>query len=282
VPVVSRKIIRQALGRERLNDTIVANTTASLANKALLANLYADALFSGDDLYNRAWGRYFPSSTVAGVDFRVASFNAGSGAWITSQVQFTSVASGAEFEIHQKLSPADKDRAIDQTIRDMGLVRREVGLQGVADQRFYALASAGSPHRLYTEQVFDAYYYADPSSSLDRQRKDFDWWEIGTTPTGTELRISPAVGASCQVILDALLGVTLGSSDVATIDIPDLDWLLWGAESKAWGMLLANDPGQNGGEYRVKRAEAARMYHALSIAFAPRFDRALPFFDKRF
>ncbi len=283
MPVVSRKQLRQALGTERLMDTLVAYTEASLGSLALLNRFYADAQFTADNLYARSWARFHPSVAGTGVDFRVATFNAASGAWIGNTVAAgTRVASGIEFEIHQKLSPRDKDLAIDRIIRDVRL-RQEIGVQPVDDQEMYVISSANaSPHHLFTDQVYDVYYFADPSNSLNRDRRDFDWWEIQTTPTGTELRIKPAIDASYQIILDALLSLTLAGSDVATVNIPDTDLVLAGAEAQAWGMLAANDPGQNAAEYKRKRSDAARMYSALLESYARKDDRALPRFGKPF
>lgn len=263
MPVFQRKQLRQDLGILRLRQTIVGTTSLSLGANASLAVLdrrYAVPDLSGQDLYSRAWIR------VASENYQVGSFNTGSGAWVGLTPVINAIASGADFEIHEKLDPDELDRALDETILTLPL-RREVGLRTVDGATFYTLDGAASPNTIRT--VLAVYYFANPDASLNRDRRDLVEHEIVTTPTGMELRITRGLAASQQIILDAHLTLSLGAGDAATINLPDRETVLWGAAARCYDLLIQKSPGQFEGAYRQRRAEAAKAFSVLARRHFP-------------
>lgn len=270
MPVFQKKTLRQRLGRDFLRDTQVGNVSNSLAANLgsvfLLDANQANLAFSGENLYERIWILH------NGMELRVASFNAGSGAFIALQTNATVVASGGEYELHELLSPTEKNRAIDQALLRMR-TRQLVGIAAVADTKRYVIDNAASPHRI--TDVLDAYYLSDPTGTLSRKRNDFVWWRVVATATGNELMVEPAPAASTQVVLDALLQLTLSSTDTATINIPSDDWLLWGAAAQCYHLLTRRAPVQDVGVYRQFQQEAAREFSRLATRFAPLLDQKI-------
>lgn len=276
VPIFSRKTLRQSLSRDHLADLTLLAITASFGSYNFLDNRFADATFTADSRFERAWGRLFQSSNVAaGNDFRVATFNAASGAFVSAQLNATSVPSGAEVEIHRLMAPSDKDRAIDEVVRRL-LVRQEVGLPSVDGVTFYSIDGAASPHRLAA--VLNVYYFANPTGSLTRDQRYFDWTNINVTATGVELRVQPAINGSNQIILDAVLQMTLGASEVATINLPDADWLLTGAAAAVYDRL-AQDAPRHENDFRRLRREKVVAFAQLTQKYAPPIDRKIQFDD---
>lgn len=258
MPVYSRKYLRQTLGRVHLRDTVVGTTTAT--GPAVVDQRLADTTLSGQGQYVGTWVRH------NGMDLRVASFNVGSGAHVTGMILGTLVASGAEYERHGVLPPADKDRALDEAIKRLR-VRREVAVDAVDGARFYPM--------LDVEQVLDAYYFATPDGSLDRDRRSLRSVETVVTATGGEVRIAPALAGGQRLVLDAILGATLGAADAATVNVPDERLILYGAEAACWDLVARAAPRGTVDEYRRLRDEAARQYDALARNFAIPVDRPI-------
>ena len=275
MPVVNRRNLRHNLGLRHLRDTITGNTTSSFGSVHVIDRALADTTFTAEMLHYRSWARFFPTGSANGVDFRVASFNCASGALISLALDGTTVPSGAGYEVAAALSPADKDRCLDLVL-GVVRVRREVGIQTTEGLTHYPLDGVASPHYLFPDQILDCFYYADPSHSLNRAPCAFDTWEVERTATGHELRVSPALGASQQIVLDGILSLTLGAAEVATINIPDEEWVLLGAEAHAWNLLMKRGPAQETKQYADLRRDAAFAFSKKSQMFQPRVTRPLP------
>lgn len=259
MPVFSRKSLRQNLGLNNLRAAYVGTTTAT--GPAVVDQFGADTSFSGQTLYERSWVKH------NSMEMRVASFNVGSGAYTTGMVLGTLVLSGAEYERWDLLRPSEADRALDDAIKRTR-IRREVGFPSVDGVLFYAIDTAASPAVIVNpEDVLDAYYYANPTNSLDRDRRAFAQWDVEQTATGMELRFYPAVSGSYQVVMDALVTLTLGSADNATVNIPDERLILFGAEAQCWHLLAKSAPGTVRASYAQSRDEAARAYSDLAAKF---------------
>ncbi len=268
MPTFSRATLRQLLTTDYLRDGLVGNLTASwgVASVNLIDTTQADLSMSGQNLYARSWVRH------NGATYRVASFNTGTGCFVTLQSAPTTVVSGGAYEVHFSLPPEDKDRALNDAVKRVR-VRREVGLSSVDGLHSYTLDGCASPNTVL--DVLDAYYFANPSDSLTRDQRSLSEFQVVTTATGRELRISPALGQSVQLVLDCVLTLTLGAADTATINVPDDRWLLSGAAAKAYDLLIRKAPGQNRGELVKDRAEFAAAWTRLSTRFQPVVDRPM-------
>ncbi len=265
MPVYSRKYLRQQLGKRWVGDTLTGTITASFGSSGsinIIDSRQANVAFSGQQMYARAWGKVIGHEQV-----RIATWNTGSGAWFSFQGTGTSggIASGAEYEIHSLCSPDDKDVALNSTLEQVRIMR-EFPMWTIKDARQYVLSSN-------ILDVFDAYYFHDPTSSLNREHLRLAHWKMRETMSGNELRIAPALDASQQIMMTALLSVTLGAADVATVDIPDEDWILAGAAARAFNILGAHAPGQEVKAYQERRADAARQFSRLSSRFRPSYNR---------
>lgn len=269
MPTFSRKSLRQSLGLNHLRDTQVGTTTAT--GPAVVDQFGADTSFSGQVLYERSWLKH------NGMELRVATFNVGSGAYLSGMVLGTLVLSGSEYERHDLVRPSEKDRAIDDAVKRMRL-RREVGLPSVDGAFYYAIDFAATPALIVDESdVMDVYYYANPTNSLNRDRRQLDNWDVERTGSGLELRIAPRLSGSYQIVLDALITLTLGSADTATINIPDERLVLFGAEAQCWHALAKTAPGTQRESYVKSRDEAARAYSDLAAKFKRPVERNLQF-----
>lgn len=266
MPVVSRKTLRRQLGLVHVRDTYVGRTTASWGQAAYSLNIIdanvADLAATAPGAYVGAW------LWLTGAEVRVASFNAASGAYVSAARMPSGppTPDGFEYERHDALSPSDKNRALDDAVRRLR-VRREVAAATVDGARSYPL--------LDIEQVLDAYYFATPSATLDRGRTALQSVETVVTATGAEVRITPALGGSRQLVFDAILPLSLGAADEATVSIPDERLVLFAAEAKCWDLLVRRAPRGTADEYRRLRDEAARQYDALARAFKIPVDRPL-------
>jgi hypothetical protein len=268
LPVVSRKYLRQALGRVHLRDTYVGATTASWGWAAgsiqIIDGNLADLSGSGQNWY--------VGSTVyySGVDVRVATFNVATGALLSQAAGLTfpnNIASGSEYERHDVLSGTEKNRALDdavQRLRD----RREVTIDTVADAHVYALPDE-------VALALGTSYFASPTATLDRQQRRLSRAEVVATATGLELRIDPALGASQEIVIDAIVTVSLGAGDAATVNIPDERLVLYAAEATCWDLMVRKAPRGTADEYRRLRDEAARQYSLLAKNFKVPVDRPL-------
>lgn len=266
MPTFTRKALRQSLGRYFLRDTIVSTVTGSVATGGsfvVLDSTQANAAFSGRQMYEDNWIK------VHAAEFRVASFNAPSGAYVMMQPLGTLLNAGVEYEHHMKLSPADKDGCLNQAIQGICL-EKEICLPGVRDALNYLVASvnaACSPH--VVRKVLDVYYYADPTNTGNRGRRSFVQHGVVTTGSGEEIRVSSAISDDQQLAVLALLEVTLGSLDTASVEIPDDTWVLWRAAAWAYWLLERDAPGQEANKYRTYRRDCALEFTRLSTRFQP-------------
>src|SRR5216110_2811465 len=163
MPVLSRKLLRQHLGLQLLRDTTVATNTASLgagaASAYILDPVLANAGFSGDVAYQRTWVRH------NGMTFRVASFNQPSGAFVSNQTATAAILNGSEYELHELISPEDKDRSIDWTI-NRTWIRQEVALNTVDGQTSYSVGYEFG-------QIFDWWVWQNPTGTTGRVKAVF-------------------------------------------------------------------------------------------------------------
>ncbi len=278
MPIFSRKTLRQALGSNHLRDTIVGNVQGTWAVGAqslpsIVDVSYRDLTMSGQNLYERSW------IYIGGMELRVASFNVGSGAYISGGLGSGGWLSGAEYERHDLVPPTEKNRAIDDSIKRLRLLQ-EVPVESVDDAEYYPierLAAALPNEIIEPTDVMDVYYYADAANSLDRNRRELDQWSVIETGSGIDLHISPRLPSGNQIIMQAMLAMTLGSTDVATINIPDERLVLFGAEAQCWHLLSKSAPGTNRATYEQSRNEAAMAYSDLAAKFKRPVDRKLEF-----
>lgn len=273
MPTYARKYLRQTLGQTYLRDVVLGTTALSLdagAVVAVLDSVQADPSFSGDRPYERAYLR------VASADYRVGSFNTGSGAFVTLQTARNPIASGADYEVSSKLSAADKDLALDDTVRRLR-VRQEVAVNSVERESFYPIDGAASPYAL--DRVLDVQYFGDPTNSLSRQLRRLEDWRIVTTASGRELRIKPALAMSLQLVLDAILIPSLGADDAATLNIPSDRWVLAGAAARCYDFQVQGAPGQQVDNLLKLRAGWAAEFSRLSALFAPNIEEAVRFHE---
>ena len=272
MPVVQRKQLRRDLGLRRLRETVVGTTSLSLgANASLnvMDRTLAAPDFSGEGYHARSWIR------VASGDYRVGSFNTASGAFAGGALVIYAIASGADFEVHDRLSPSEMDGAIDETILQLR-ARREVGLPTIDGKTFYTLDGAASPNTIVN--VLNVYYYANPDGSLNRDRRQLVQHAIVNTGSGQELRLPYGLGGSLQLIVDAILQLTLGAGgDGATINLPDEETILWGAAARCYDLLAARSGGQETAAYERRRMEAARTFSRLSRRFFPEIAKQITF-----
>jgi len=163
MPIVSRQSLRRTLGQVHVRDTYVGELTASSSVAGYAINVvdYATAnlALSGQNAYVGAWLRIF------GNDLRVASFNVGSGAYVSTEFgAFMGVPSvGTPYERHEVLSPTEKDRALDDSIKRLR-VRREVAIDTVEGAHTYTMPDG-------VQDILGWYYFASPAGSLDRVRR---------------------------------------------------------------------------------------------------------------
>lgn len=226
--------------------------------------MQADPSLTGNDLFVRAWGKVVNTSQAV----RVASFNVGSGAFLSFQSIGTStVMSGATYEIHQKLDPADKDRCLDATIRQVR-IREEWPFWSVEQKAFYAISDN-------ILDICNAFYLSNPNDSLNQGKGHFTDWKLTNTGSGQMLRIHPSLPASYQIILDAIRTASLGATDTASIDLVSDDWVLAGAAARAYRMLRQSAPGKEEGVYRERQREYAAEFSRLSAHYQPLIDRPL-------
>lgn len=238
--------------------------------------VFADTTLSGQNLYENATLRHLATTPLGSgqtYDYRVASMNVGSGAFVIGAVLQATVVVSDSFELHMRVAPAEKDLALDDTIKRLR-VRQEVGIMsGTGGQTFVAIDTAASPHAI--TDVLDAYVFTTPLGSLSRGRANLNDLRMVMTPTGREIRFSGALGETQQLVLDAILELTLGASEFATINLPDDRWLLSGAAAKSIDLILQSAPGQNSGGLQERRKEFAQAFSRLSVRFMPMMEHRI-------
>lgn len=269
MPVFNRKTLRRDFGRDLLRDTVVGNTALSLgaaATLALMDSRLANAAFSGNGKDQGAW------LWLTGSEYRTATFNAPSGAYVTLQTHPYAVASGSEFEAHRRVSPSEKNRFLDKAIQRVW-TRQEYPLAPVAGLINYLIPDA-------VGEVFDAWIYNSPAGSLDRQRQRVPvGWRVSMTGSGREIQLpqySSLVGSQ-QLILDAQVHATLGAGEEATVWLPDEGWVLSGAAMWCYEALAREAPGQDVGKYREESTRFRRSWIAGQAKHLPQITRKLGF-----
>jgi hypothetical protein len=217
-------------------------------------------------MYERHWLRLLGSAGKI-QDTRVGSFNTGSGAFLSAITAGTTIFSGMPFEVHGLLDPAEKDRALDSVIKDLR-VAQEVPIWAIPQGNVYSLGPD-----IY--DVLSVRYFSDPTDSLNLGEHVVQWWKLEHTATGNQLRINQTLQASYQLILEALTSVSLGAGDLATVNIPSDDMVLWGATARCYWLLGRKAPAQEAGQYAQEGQRAAREYTRLAQRFQPVISRKI-------
>lgn len=266
MPIVSRRELRQRLGQYLLRDTHVGTNTASLGGGAASAffidTTLANAAFSGESQYARAWARH------NGQTYRCASFNFPSGAFVTQQVTVSGVLSGSEWELHEKLSPEDKHLAIDWAVSRVWR-RQEIHLSTVDGLTDYSVGYAFG-------QVFDIWVNTEPTATSGPGKAYIPRGiiDVRETASGRFLRLGRSFSSDQQIVIDAEVRATLGSADSATINIPNENMVLYAAESQCWEMLAKTGPATDRRMFLTNAQRAAAAYSRLAQRFAPQRDSA--------
>jgi hypothetical protein len=253
----------------------VGTTTASWGSVAGSLVFFdagtADLSASGENRYAGAL-LYF-----SGLEARVGSFNAGSGAYVSAARGPASWPSGGEYERHEMLGGLDKNLALDDAVQRIR-VRQEVGITTLSGAVFYDLDTAASPHRI--ADVLNAYVWANPGDVADRGKRVFSTpARVVPTATGVELRIDTALDLSHLLVVDALLELTLGAGDTATVNLPDERLVLAGAAAKCWDLLAQRSPGTQVAVYERRRDDASRQFSDLAARYKPPTSRRLSLDD---
>ena len=222
----------------------------------------ADDFLAGEQLYQRAVLRVLTGSSFA-QDARIASFNTGSGAFLSLLASATTVVSGAAYEIHRILPPAEKDLILTDIAESLRF-RSEVAIDSVRDLHSYSLSDA------YID-VLGVRAYGWPTAS--KGEVPIHWWRIDPTATGRTLVIQPALEQSSQLILQVITSGSLGSADTATINLPSDSWLLSGAAARAYWLLEAGAPATETSAYKANRRELSARFARLSARYMPRITR---------
>lgn len=263
MPIYSRRTLRQRLGQEWLHDSVIGTTSGQCDIGTALTALDSaqqDPTASGEQLFQKHYLRMLGSAGVI-ADARVASFNTGSGAFVSAVLAATTVYSGMPYEVAALISPADKDRALDTVIRDVR-IRQRLPIWAIDQGRIYSLGDE-------VRDVADVYYQSDPTGSLDKGESPIPWFRFDQTGSGNQLRIAGSLVPSQQLIVDALVTVSLGANDLATVNVPSDSWVLAGAAARCYWMMEQQAPGKEAAAYRQRRAEAANQYTRLSARFQP-------------
>lgn len=200
-------------------------------------------------------------------DLRIGSFNTGSGAYLAAVTPATTIFSGMPFETHTLIDPKAKDRALDMVVKDVR-IQQELPIWAIDQGHVYSLGTG-------VLDVLDVRYFSDPTDSLNLGEHKLTWWKYETTATGQQLRIYPALLASYQLVIDALLAVSLGAGDLATVNLLDDKQVLWGAAAHCYWQLEQKSPAQEAGQYRDRRREAAREHSKLAARFQPPSSRKI-------
>jgi hypothetical protein len=226
----------------------------------------ADPTASGEQLYYRHWLRLLGSASII-QDVRVGSFNTGSGAYLAAVTPATTIISGMPFEVHGLLSPAEKDWVLDEVIKGVRYVE-ELTVGAIPHSHIYSLGDD-------VLDVVDVRFYSNPVGSLDRGEGHPHWYKLVRTASGNELRITPSLFASYQLVIDAVMAPSLGAGDLATVNLPSDSWILAGAAARCYWLLEQQSPGQEASAYKAKRAEMAREFTRLSARFQPSVSRKI-------
>lgn len=270
MPIYNRRTLRRSLGRYYLNDTVLGTTSGSWGTQAGSMNIIdsskADPTASGEELYHRHWMRLLGSAGFI-QDVRVGSFNTGSGAFLTAVTTVTAIFSGMPFEVHALISPVDKDEVIDEAIKDVR-IQQEYPIWSIEDGHVYSLGSN-------IQDILDVRYFSTPTDSLNLGEHKLDWWKYEVTATGNQLRINPSLPASYQLILNALLEVSLGAGDLATVNLISPKPILWSAAARCLWMIEQQAPAKEAEVYAKRRQQAAREATRLYRRLQPKITRKI-------
>lgn len=285
MPVYSKKQLRRILAQRYTRDMSAAapnisnlgNLTGTPPITVRSGIIYGDVSGSGQNLYQNSW-LYIEASTATPdtaptmYQYLVATFNSGSGAFLSYQYAYDVHGTQSIFELHTRVAPFEKDNAIDETIKRMR-IRQEVAIPTVDQQLFYTLDGCASPYVL--DEVWDIHVFADPTGTTDRDERHVDDWQVVTTATvANELRLLHAFQGSQQIILDALLIPSL-SGELATINIPDERWILAGAAARCYDFIIQQAPAQQVALLQQRRQEWGMEYSRLSARFQPERDKPI-------
>lgn len=288
MPVFSRKQLRRDIGYDFTHDLrpVVGNTQGASFGQFdqtdwFVSNvLHSNRAASGMNLYQNAW--VFVEGSTANADtsntfheYMVASFNCGSGAYIIQMPSWEYVDVNSFFELHTRVSPEDKNRAIDDTIKRIR-IKQEVGITSIDGALSYTIDGAASPFVI--DRILDMHISADPSNSLNIDLRHISDWKIVSTATGNLLRLQYAVQGSQQIIMECILIPSLGG-EVATISVPDERWILAGAAMRCYDFMIQAAPAQQVAQLVQRRAEWSAEYARLSSLFQPDYAEPIRLHD---
>lgn len=264
----SRRSLRQKLGQWYLRDTIVGETTgcwgATASFTVWAANL-ADLTLSGEQLYQRAVIRLLDGSSNL-QDVRVASFNTGSGAFLTLMVGATTIASGTAYEIHTLLSPSEKDQALTY-VSERLRTGEEYPINAIDGLSVYTVDP-------FVRDIQNVRIAAYPVES--HNMRDVAWWKLSVASFGNQyLEIRPAPVASERIVVDAIVNRGLETDEQDTIYLPNEDWLLSGAAAHCYWLLERRAPAQNVKPFQDARRELALRFQRLSRRYQPHVERKI-------
>ncbi len=220
---------------------------------------------SGEQIYYRHYLRLLGSAGFI-QDMRVGSFNTGSGAFVGAQTLATTIFSGMPYEVHRLVSPSDKDAALDAVIS---------GVRELQERYYWSIDGMHiySMNPTVDIDIVAARYYSNPNGSLDKGEGQFAWWKFVKTINAHELRVSPSMPASYQLVIDVIVAPSLAADDLATVNLESDDLVIWGAAARCYWMAGRGAPAQETALFDQQRREAAREYSRLSANFKPKITR---------
>ena len=293
MPVYSRKQLRRDLSSRFIYDmpfpALQAAQSATVPQFEQGTAWYvgeirwADYSQSGNNLYQGAWLFVEGSANLGGGDvagtfyqYLIASWNCGSGAFMSQQPTWEQITPSSMVEIHVKVPPRTKNDAVDDTLQRIRL-RQEVAINTVDGALVYTIDGAASPN--YLEHILDVHLMANPNNSLDLDLRHMQDWQVVTTATGRELRLKWGVKGSQQIVFDAIVIPSLSGGEDATINLPDERWILAGAAMRCYDFMIQNAPGQQVSQLMQRRAEWAAEYTRLSAKFMPTYEEPIRLHD---
>jgi hypothetical protein len=168
------------------------------------------------------------------------------------------------YELHSLISPADKDIALDSVIRNI----RNREWRPVWATQGLLIYSLGAEFL----DIISVRAISDPLGILSRGERVIDWFSFKDIAQGTagqsihsEVRINSALNISEQLIFDAIVTVSLGADDLATVNLESDTAIIWGAAAQCYWMLERSAPGQEASKYKSDRKEAVFQYNRLKI-----------------
>jgi hypothetical protein len=247
------KAIRQAVGQE-LNECLVGTVTdATTTTLTDTANL----LDSSDDAARLAgaWV-YIASGAQAGTTRRVLEFAPSTGTLTVDS--WTAPAAGSEYELHQRLRPADLNRLINQALVALRY-HTEQRVDVVAGQRQYSLADYAwltEPRQVYAVCV-------EMGGEGARQYPDIPF-EVTAGDEGLTLHVPPSATRSGEHLLLRCSRPYEALAEDADVTACPLDWVRTATVYRVYEWLCRHGPAQDTERYARDRAREGAKLAALN------------------